>query len=63
MKDYGFDPVGDGRYKMVPSGDIVDKEERDKRCPPISMTGRKPALIGSLNAFQVQMMQGGKLRE
>jgi hypothetical protein len=29
--DYGCDPVGDGTFKMVPSGDIVDKEERDRR--------------------------------
>ena len=31
MKDYGCDPLGDGRFKMVPSGDIVDFEERNRR--------------------------------
>lgn len=25
--DYGCDPVGDGTFKMVPSGDIVDLKE------------------------------------
>lgn len=29
--DYGCDPVGDGTFKMVPSGDIVDATERDRR--------------------------------
>ena len=29
--DYGADPLGDGKFKMVPSGDIVDYEERVKR--------------------------------
>jgi len=30
-KDYGCDPLGDGTFKMVPSGDIVTKEEKEKR--------------------------------
>lgn len=29
--DYGADPIGDGRFRMVPSGDIVDFEERNRR--------------------------------
>jgi len=29
--DYGADPLGDGRFRMVPSGDIVDSAERDRR--------------------------------
>lgn len=29
--DYGSDPLGDGTFRMVPSGDIVDLEERNKR--------------------------------
>ena len=29
--DYGADPIGDGKFKMVPSGDIVDYTERCKR--------------------------------
>ncbi len=29
--DHGADPVGDGTFRMVPSGDIVDLKERDNR--------------------------------
>lgn len=30
-KDYGADPLGDGKFRMVPSGDIVDFAERNRR--------------------------------
>jgi hypothetical protein len=30
-EDYGSDPMGDGTFRMVPSGDIVSLEERQKR--------------------------------
>lgn len=29
--DYGADPLEDGTFRMVPSGDIVTLEERNKR--------------------------------
>jgi hypothetical protein len=29
--DYGADPMGDGMFKMVPSGDIVNREEKERR--------------------------------
>ena len=29
--DYGADPLGNGKFRMVPSGDIVDYNERCKR--------------------------------
>lgn len=29
--DHGADPLGDGRYRMVPSGDVVDLAERTRR--------------------------------
>lgn len=29
--DYGADPIGDGTFRMVPSGDIVSFEERNAR--------------------------------
>lgn len=29
--DYGADPLGNGLYRMVPSGDIVDYEELRRR--------------------------------
>lgn len=31
--DYGADPIGDGMFRMVPSGDIVDYAERMRRLP------------------------------
>jgi len=30
-QDYGADPLGDGTFRMVPSGDIVSYEERSRR--------------------------------
>ena len=30
-KDYGADPIGDGTFLMVPSGDVVDYAERNRR--------------------------------
>jgi hypothetical protein len=30
-QDYGADPLGNGTFRMVPSGDIVDFTERNKR--------------------------------
>ncbi len=30
-QDYGADPIGDGTFRMVPSGDIVDLAERNRR--------------------------------
>jgi hypothetical protein len=29
--DYGADPIGDDKYRMVPSGDVVDFAERCRR--------------------------------
>jgi len=29
--DYGCDPLGDGRFRMVPSGDVVDADEKNRR--------------------------------
>jgi hypothetical protein len=29
--DYGADPLGGGKYRMVPSGDVVNLEERNRR--------------------------------
>lgn len=29
--DYGADPIGDGKFRMIPSGDIVDGAERNRR--------------------------------
>lgn len=29
--DYGADPLGDGLFRMFPSGDVVSYEERNRR--------------------------------
>ena len=29
--DYGSEPIGDGLFRMSPSGDVVDAAERDRR--------------------------------
>lgn len=29
--DYGCDPLPDGRFRMVPSGDVVDASEKERR--------------------------------
>jgi hypothetical protein len=29
--DHGADPIGDGTFRMYPSGEVVTKEERDRR--------------------------------
>ncbi len=29
--DHGADPIGDGTFRMIPSGDIVTYEERCRR--------------------------------
>lgn len=62
MKDYGADPIGNGMFKMVPSGDVVDFEEKCKRLLPVDMTEKRVYLIGSLTADDVEKMQGGKLK-
>lgn len=31
--DHGCDPLPDGTFRMVPSGDIVDLPERNRRLP------------------------------
>lgn len=35
MKDTGCDPMGNGMFRMVPSGDIVNREEKEKKACPI----------------------------
>ena len=46
MNDYGADPLGDGTFRMVPSGDIVDFAERNKRLGLPNLASRTPDCIG-----------------
>lgn len=38
-EDYGSDPLGDGKFRMVPSGDIVDYEEMKRRLSRFRPSG------------------------
>jgi hypothetical protein len=38
--DIGCDPLPDGKFRMVPSGDIVDIDERNKRLENQKKGGR-----------------------
>ena len=59
LADYGADPIGDGTFKMVPSGDIVTREERDKRLVRYKRNISNDCLGLSWN--QIESMQGGRL--
>lgn len=65
VKDTGCDPLLGGMFRMIPSGDIVDWDERVKRLPIIeidrSIEEHLQPLIGGLNEMQVDLMQGGKM--
>lgn len=56
MEDYGADPLGDGTFRMVPSGDIVDLKEKNRRLPKKEM--QTPDCLG-LTWEQIAMKQGG----
>ncbi len=57
MKDYGCDPLGNGKFKMVPSGDIVDFEERNRRLAR-KEEPQKPDCLG-MTWEQLAIKQGG----
>lgn len=58
MSDYGADPLGDGMFRMVPSGDVVTLEERNKRLPLKRM---EPRPIFGMTWDELEKKQGGKL--
>jgi len=59
LPDYGSDPLGDGTFRMVPSGDIVDRAERDKRLP--RRRDVQNDCLG-MSWSQIENAQRGKLR-
>jgi len=61
-QDTGADPVGDGTFKMHPSGDIVTRDERDKRLQESSARRSPKNDCLGLSWDQIERMQGGKLR-
>ena len=57
--DYGCDPIGNGMFRMVPSGDVVDRNERDSRLP--KRASIKNDCFG-LSWEEIEKKQGGKLK-
>lgn len=58
QKDYGSDPLGNGMFRMVPSGDVVNTEERNRRLP--RKTDTRTRIFG-LTLDELERKQGGKL--
>lgn len=56
--DHGADPLGDGKFRMVPSGDIVDFEERNKRLARYKQ--HKSNDCFGLSWDEIANKQGGK---
>ena len=63
--DYGSDPLGDGKHRMVPSGDIVDNAERSRRMdlykagtPYVSPTAQVPEQAAKRATEQVSPKLG-----
>jgi hypothetical protein len=59
--DYGSDPLGNGKWKLIPSGEIVDRDglkawqqSRPKRDVQNDCLG--------LSWRQIEQKQGGKLK-
>jgi hypothetical protein len=61
INDHGSDPIGNGMFRMVPSGDIVDKTERDKRLSGRTITNIKNDCLG-LSWEQIEEKQGSPIR-
>jgi hypothetical protein len=59
-QDTGCDPMGNGVYKMHPSGDLVDQDEKEKRLSRTRPLQGKNDCFG-LSWDQIEEMQGGKL--
>ena len=58
--DYGADPLGDGMHQMVPSGDIVDTEERKRRLDASRPIRQRADCLG-MTWDEIERRQGGKL--
>jgi len=55
-KDYGADPIGDDKFRMVPSGAIVGREEKDLRLAHTRRHAQNDCL--GLSWQQIGHMQG-----
>lgn len=57
--DYGADPLGDGRFRMVPSGDIVSFEERTRRLDDHKKrSGRSHLSKRGMSAAEIGRIRG-----
>lgn len=59
MNDYGKDPLGNGLFRMVPSGDILTLEEAKKRLSCRQLHSKNDCL--GLSWEEIERIQGGKL--
>jgi len=59
--DYGFDPLGNGKWRAVPSGDIVDKAEMERRKSMRSQREAPRNEIFGMSWDELERKQGGKL--
>lgn len=64
--DYGADPVGDGTFRMVPSGDIVSFEERNRRLKSAKVKSAKSKRVAASTnemvenfCFEIEELIGG----
>ncbi len=59
IKDYGADPMGNGMFRMIPSGDIVTADERNNRL------GKQRQIRNDclgMSWEQIGVMQGAPVR-
>lgn len=56
--DNGSDPLGNGQFRMVPSGDIVDLEERNLRLERFSKNPPRNECMG-MSWEEIALQQGG----
>ncbi len=59
-KDYGADPLGNGMFRMVPSGDVVDAAEKERRLAGNRRNVKNDCF--GLSWEQIEAKQGGRLK-
>lgn len=57
--DYGADPIGNGKFRMVPSGEIVDLDERNARLAKYKQRPTRNDCLGA-SWERIEAMQGMK---
>lgn len=62
IDDYGCDPLGDGTFRMVPSGRIVSAEEKEALLKPTRPAPRNNDCLG-MSWEEIERKQGGKLKK